>query len=145
MGSISSLSLLLGFSSKVPPFESLESFTSQVSGAFWRVPPTSRRYWFPSLGIISFPSLKTRSGSPLLPTPPLPEGVALLLLLLGMVVWATHVWMCDAVSNKMEVDKWQCSMELISVPSQTREMNLFCFLIFAFLKSDCLFPLVTRN
>jgi hypothetical protein len=80
-----------------------------------------------------------------LPTPPLPEGVALLLLLLGMVVWATHVWMCDAVSNKMEVDKWQCSMELISVPSQTREMNLFCFLIFAFLKSDCLFPLVTRN
>ena len=35
VGSISSLSLLLGISSKVPPFESWESFTSQVSGTLW--------------------------------------------------------------------------------------------------------------
>ena len=41
MGSLSSLSLLSGISSKVPPFESWESLTSQVSGAFWGIPPTS--------------------------------------------------------------------------------------------------------
>jgi hypothetical protein len=41
VGSISSLSLLLGISFKAPPFESWESFTFQVSGAHWRVPPTS--------------------------------------------------------------------------------------------------------
>jgi hypothetical protein len=41
VGSISSLSLLFGISSKLPPCESWESLTSQVSGAFWRVPPTS--------------------------------------------------------------------------------------------------------
>ena len=37
--SISSLSLLSDISSKVPPFKSQESLTSQVSGVFWRVPP----------------------------------------------------------------------------------------------------------
>ena len=40
VGSITSLSLPSGISSKVPPFESWESFTSQVSGAFWEVPST---------------------------------------------------------------------------------------------------------
>ena len=39
VGSISSLSLLLGVWSKVPPFESLESLTSWVSGAFGGVSP----------------------------------------------------------------------------------------------------------
>jgi hypothetical protein len=38
VGSISSLSLLLGISSN--PYESWESFTSQVSGAFWGIPQT---------------------------------------------------------------------------------------------------------
>jgi hypothetical protein len=37
VGSISSLSLLLNISSNVPPFESRESLTSQVSGTFWRL------------------------------------------------------------------------------------------------------------
>jgi hypothetical protein len=43
VGSISSLSLLSGISSKVPPFESWESLRTpppQISGAFWRIPPT---------------------------------------------------------------------------------------------------------
>jgi hypothetical protein len=35
VGFISSLSLLTGILYKVPPYESLESRTSQVSGAFW--------------------------------------------------------------------------------------------------------------
>lgn len=38
VGSISSLSQLMGSSSKVPPFDSWESLTSHVSGAFWRIP-----------------------------------------------------------------------------------------------------------
>jgi hypothetical protein len=33
------LSPLSGISSKIPPFESWESFTPQVSGTFWRIPP----------------------------------------------------------------------------------------------------------
>ena len=41
VGFISSFSLLLDISSKDPLFESCQSLTSQVSGAFWRVPPTS--------------------------------------------------------------------------------------------------------
>ena len=41
VGSISSLSLLSGISSKVPSYESWESLTSQVSGALWGDPPTS--------------------------------------------------------------------------------------------------------
>jgi hypothetical protein len=34
VGSVSSLSILLGVSSKVPPFESWKSLISQVYGAF---------------------------------------------------------------------------------------------------------------
>ena len=74
VGSISSLSLLLGISSKVRSFDSWESLTSQVSGAFWRVLPTS---YFLRLhvsilsagpqGFSPFPSPNIRSGSPLLP------------------------------------------------------------------------------
>jgi hypothetical protein len=41
VGSVSSLSLLTGISFMVPPFDSWESLTSQVSGTFWRVPPIS--------------------------------------------------------------------------------------------------------
>jgi hypothetical protein len=42
VGSINSLSLPSGISSKVPPYESWKSLTSQVSGAFWGgSPPTS--------------------------------------------------------------------------------------------------------
>jgi hypothetical protein len=41
VGYISSPNLLSGISSKVPPFESWKSLTSQVSSAFWRVPTTS--------------------------------------------------------------------------------------------------------
>ena len=69
-----SLSLLSGISSEVPPCEFWESLTSQVSGAFWRVPPTSYFLRLPvsilSAGPQDFsplPSPKTRSGS-LLPT-----------------------------------------------------------------------------
>jgi hypothetical protein len=40
-GSISSFSLLSGISFKVPPFESWDSLTSQVSVAFWRFLPNS--------------------------------------------------------------------------------------------------------
>ena len=40
-GSIISLSLLFGISSKIPPFESQESLTSQAFGTFWRVPQPS--------------------------------------------------------------------------------------------------------
>ena len=39
VGSISFLSLLLGSSSKVTPFDYWESFISQVSGTFWKLPP----------------------------------------------------------------------------------------------------------
>ena len=57
VGSISSLSLLLGISYKVPPFEFWESLTSHVPGAFWGFSPTSWGYgvltkrdlsWLPS-------------------------------------------------------------------------------------------------
>ena len=41
VGSIITLSLPSGISSKVPLFESWESLTSQVSGTFWRDTPTS--------------------------------------------------------------------------------------------------------
>ena len=41
VGSVICLSLLLGISSEVPPFEFWESLNSQVSGEFCRVPPTS--------------------------------------------------------------------------------------------------------
>ena len=47
VGSLSSLSLLSGISTKVPSFESWESLTSKVSGAFWGVPSTSYFLWLP--------------------------------------------------------------------------------------------------
>jgi hypothetical protein len=50
VGSISFLSVLSGISSKVPPFESWESLTSQVFGFFWGVfsqPPISWVLLFP--------------------------------------------------------------------------------------------------
>jgi hypothetical protein len=74
--SITSLSLLSDISSKVPHFDSWESLTSQVLGAFWTVPPTSYFLRLPvsilSVGPRSFspfPSPNTRSASPLLLTP----------------------------------------------------------------------------
>jgi hypothetical protein len=82
VGSLTSLSLLLGISSKVPPFESWETLTSQVSGAFCRVPPYS---YFPRLhvsilsagppGFSNFPSPNTKSGSTL--PPPFPHPLSL--------------------------------------------------------------------
>ena len=82
VGSISSLSLLLGNSSKVGTLW-VTRVTSQLSSAFWRVPPTS---YFPRLpvsilsagpqGFSTFPSPNTRSGSPLPPTP-LPSPLSL--------------------------------------------------------------------
>jgi hypothetical protein len=76
MGSINTLSLLLNISSKVPPFESWESFTSQGSSAFWKVAPTSylprlpASFLFAGLqGFSPFPSPNIRSGSPFPPSP----------------------------------------------------------------------------
>ena len=67
-------------SSKIPPFESWETVTSQASGAFWRVSPApphiSWGYLFPFflLALMAsfslFPWISTRSGSPLLPISP---------------------------------------------------------------------------
>jgi hypothetical protein len=75
--SISSLFLLFGISSKVPPFESWESLSSQISGAFWMITPT---FYFPELsasilsagpqGFSPFHLPNTRPGSPLSPIPP---------------------------------------------------------------------------
>jgi hypothetical protein len=79
VGSISSLSLLWGISFKVPPYESWESLTSQVSGPFWRVSPPSYLLRLPvsipsagPWGFSLFPSPNTKSGSPVyfLPTFP---------------------------------------------------------------------------
>jgi hypothetical protein len=41
VGSISSLSLLLGISSKVPYYKFWKSLNSQVSDVFWEISPTS--------------------------------------------------------------------------------------------------------
>ena len=72
VSSISSLSLLSDISSKVPPCESRDSLTSQVSGAFWGTPPTSYFLRLPvsilsdgPQGFSPFSSPNTRSGSPL--------------------------------------------------------------------------------
>jgi hypothetical protein len=72
MRSTSPLSLPLGISSNVPPFESGGSLTSQDSGTFWRVPPTSYLLSLPVSnlsagphGFSPFPPPNTRSGSPL--------------------------------------------------------------------------------
>ena len=70
VGSLSSLSLLSSISSTVPHFESRESFTSQISGAYWRAPPTSYLWRLP-VSILSagpqvfspFLSPNIRSGS----------------------------------------------------------------------------------
>ena len=76
VGSTNSLSPLLAITSRVSPFEFSESLTSQVSGTFWRVPPTSYLLRLPVFilsaglqGFSPFPSPNTRSGSLL---PPLP-------------------------------------------------------------------------
>jgi len=77
VGSLSSLSLLSGIWSKVPPFEFWESLNSQVSGAFWGEDPQTSYILRLPVSILSagpqgfnpFPSCITRSGSPLLPTP----------------------------------------------------------------------------
>jgi hypothetical protein len=77
VSSISSLSLLLGITSKVLLFESWESLTSQVSGVFWSPPPPT--FYLPRLpisilsaspqGFNPFLSPNTRSGSPFPPIP----------------------------------------------------------------------------
>jgi hypothetical protein len=90
-----------GASSKVPHFGSWESLTSHVSGAFWRVPPTS---YLPRLpvsilsggpqGFRPIPTTTTRSGSPLpcptthpilppRPLPPAPLVIAFFSLLIA--------------------------------------------------------------
>jgi hypothetical protein len=73
VGSISSLSPLLGISSKVPPFESWDTLTSQVSGAFCGGWSGVGRSYFLRLpvyilsagppGFSPFPSHNTRSGT----------------------------------------------------------------------------------
>jgi hypothetical protein len=72
VGCISSISILSGTSYKVPPFESWECLISQVPGVIWSVPPTSYLQRFPVSNLSAgpqsfspFPSLNTRSGSPL--------------------------------------------------------------------------------
>jgi hypothetical protein len=75
-----SLFLMLSISSKVPPFDSWESLTLQVSGEFWRVPQTSHFLRLPVSVLSDGPQVfclfsppSTRSGSPLAsPTLPLP-------------------------------------------------------------------------
>jgi hypothetical protein len=68
VGSINFLSLLWGISSKVSPFESWDTLTSQVSGAFGGIPPTSYFLRLPvsilfsgPQGFSPFPSPNTRS------------------------------------------------------------------------------------
>jgi hypothetical protein len=79
VSSISSLSLLSGISSKVPPLESWESLIFQVSSTFWGVPPTYILKLPVSIlsagpqGFSHFPSPNTRSGSPLPSTSPSPS------------------------------------------------------------------------
>ena len=69
------------------------------------------------------------TSTPLLPT--LRE--LLYTLLIGVVVWAMHAWMWDAISNKMEADKGTFWMELTSVTSQSRKMKLFLSDIWLFM------------
>ena len=68
-------SLISGISSKVPPYESWESLTTQVSGPFYRVPLTSYPQRLPVFilsadpqGFSPFPPPNTRSCSPLTTT-----------------------------------------------------------------------------
>ena len=77
-GGLYKFPLPTGDSFNVPPFESWESLTSQVSGAFWKVPPTSYLLRLPvsilsagPQGFSPFSSPNTRSGSRLpLTSPP---------------------------------------------------------------------------
>jgi hypothetical protein len=71
VGSVSSLSLLSGISSKIPLCEFWDSLTSQVSGVLWMVPTTSYFLRLPVYilsagpqGFSRFPSPSTRSGTP---------------------------------------------------------------------------------
>jgi hypothetical protein len=78
VGSTNSLSSLLGTSSKVPPYESWESLTSQVFGTtsyFLRLPVFIVSAG--TQGFCSFPSPNIRSCSPLPPTalPPCPYSL----------------------------------------------------------------------
>jgi hypothetical protein len=77
VGSISSPFLLLSVLSMVPPYESWESLTFQVFGAFRGSPPPNLLFpevaclhSFCSQGFSPFPSSNTRLGSPLPPTVP---------------------------------------------------------------------------
>ena len=72
VGFISTLCLLAGISSKVPPFDSWESLNSQVSGDFWSNPATSYLLRLPvsilsegPQGFSPFSSPNNRSGSSL--------------------------------------------------------------------------------
>ena len=101
VGSISSFSLLSDISFMLPPFEFWESLTSQVSGTFWRVPPTSYllRLLISVLSTGSqsfspFSSLNTRSGSPLPPTPSMP-----CLLSLPELSLPPHLWLPSSPSQ----------------------------------------------
>jgi hypothetical protein len=84
----------------IPAFESWESLTSKVSGAFWRVPPTSYLLGLP-LPILSvgpqsfspFTSPNTRSVSPL-PSTPHPLSISCPFL-------SSHFWL---FSSPLEVE-----------------------------------------
>jgi hypothetical protein len=94
VGSISSLSLLhLGISSRVPPFESWESLTSQVSGAFWRVPQP------PNSWCCLFPFFLLSLRSSVLLYHPIPDQVPSSphpLSLLGPSL-PSHLWLLSSV------------------------------------------------
>jgi hypothetical protein len=99
VGSISSLFLLSGISSKVPPIESWESLTSHVSGAIWRVPqpPISRGFLFPFF-------LLTLRASTTFPCP-IPDHVPLSsaltplhLLSLSNPSLPLHLWFLSSLS-----------------------------------------------
>ena len=103
--SVSSLFRLSGILSKVPPFESWESLTSLVSGAFWRIPqpPMSWGCPFPFflMALRTFPPSNTISGpSPhylpqphafSLPVPSFPPSRLWLLLLPPKRDWALYL------------------------------------------------------
>ena len=104
-GSISSLSLLSGISSKVPPF---------ISGAFWRVPLTSYFLRLP-VSILSvgpqcfspYTSLNTWSGSPFPPTPPH-------LLSLPGPSLSPHLWLLSSLSQ-WDWGNLTCALQLVDL------------------------------
>jgi hypothetical protein len=74
----------VGLSSKILPFDSWESFTSQVSGAFWRVPTTSYFLRLPisilsagPQGFSPFTSPNNRLSPLSLPLPDHPRALSL--------------------------------------------------------------------